>query len=298
LVHADEACLLQSFLVKFTPNDSDIGEVKGQVSVFSMRKHEASGASFRVDLQTPEFYTKHFAHGFLNLYFFGLVEGGQGFRSYKKFKAKQLSDWKHQVLLDDTFVPYALLAKKADTIKLTLKASLYLSGLNNTLFYTGYPTRQSRRVMKRVITTKIVLPPMHSFKIRPVFLKLHKKQKKQQSIRRMVRLKVRIQKHNLYQTKWHTYRKKVRFGKGEQGTLKLVKDDRVIVEVINNSYPKQVLFSASVICTNEILRQKFWKLKDKYGNYLKIAVQKLTTKKDKFLHTNGKKETKTLGGRR
>lgn len=298
LIHADEACLLQRFLVKYTPEYTNIGEVQGQIKIFSVRKHQASGVSFGLNLQTPQFYAKYFAYGMLHLDFFGRTEGVDVFWCDRRFNAKQLQGWNNEVFLENVFVPYAALAKRGDTVNLELKVSLYSGGLNNTLFYTGYPRHQSRRIMKDTTTKKVILPAMCSFKIRPVFFKLRRKQRKEQPIKHMLRLRIRIQKHMLYQTKWQSYRKKLRFGKDSKDILRLVKNDQIVLEVIDSGYPKQVLFSTSVICTNEILRQKFWKLKDKYGNYLKIAVQKLTTKKDKFLHTNGKKETKTLGGRR
>lgn len=298
LIHMNEACLLRSFWVKCKANRNNNDQTKGQILALPTQQGQASGLLFGVALQTPVFYTKHFANGLLELGLARTVEEEKNGYYYTRFKAKQLDSWQHKVWLESSFLPYAWLAKKGDTVNLGFSASLYLNSLNSTIFYTGYPQSQSCRVMHYKAHKQVVLPPMQGLKIRPVFLKTRNKEAKPLSKKRMVHLRVRIQQYTLYQTKRYVYQKKLRFDKSKQDTLKLAKNDFITLEVISNGYPRQVLFSASISCTEDILRQKFWKLKDKYGNYLKIAVQKLTTKKDKFLHTNGKKKTKTLGGRR
>ncbi|WP_299458279.1 hypothetical protein [uncultured Microscilla sp.] len=299
LVHVAEACLLTSFWVKTKYRREDGYDLKGQISLLPVRKYNASGISFGVNLQLPSFYIKNLKHNFLRLQLFGKVNNLQRVWGHQRFQVKQLAGWQNKVWLRDSFLPYAVLAKYTGKLKIQLEVGAFLTGLRSTIFYTGYPQKQSSRVMYKEQTCAITLPPMQCLKIRPVFLKMRKKDTITKPLKtRTLQLTVRIQRYKLYQTRRYTYQKKLRFDKNEKDTLALVKNDTVTLEVTDNGYPKKVLFHASVSCTADILRRKFWKLKDKYGNYLKIAVQKLTTGKDKFLHTNGKKKTKTLGGRR
>ncbi|WP_157558550.1 hypothetical protein [Microscilla marina] len=299
LVHVAEACLLTSFWVKTKYRREDGYDLKGHVSLLPVRKYSASGISFGVNFQVPSFYTKNLRHNFLRLQLLGKVNNLQRVWGHQRFRVKQLVDWQNKVWLRDSFLPYAALAKYTDKLEVQLVVGAFLTGLRSTVFYTGYPQQQSSRVMYKEQTCALTLPPMQYLKIRPVFLKMRKKGTITKSLKtRTVQLTVRIQRYKLYQTRRYIYQKKLRFDKNEKDTLALVKNDTFTLEVTDNSYPKKVLFQASVSCTADILRRKFWKLKDKYGNYLKIAVQKLTTGKDKFLHTNGKKKTKTLGGRR
>lgn len=303
LIHVDEARLLENFGIKAKHTRTDGYDVAGQVFLKPVT-HPGHGVLLGLKLKPPSFYAVDLRKNFITLHFSGeMVQPGSNIWHYKTLMIDQLAKDTNKVIFNESFVPYAWLAKYADTIQFRLRTKMFLTAHRGTQFYTGYPRQQSHQVMYEKRTTAVTLPPMHHLKIRPVFLKIRKKHTQAQNratipYSQTLRLNIRINKYTLYQSRNYAYKKIVRFYKVNKDTLRLVKNDKITLEVTDNSYPPQVIFSKSLKCSQNILKQKFWKLKDKYGNYLKIAVQKLTTTKDKFLHTNGKNQTKTLGGRR
>lgn len=305
LVHATEGRLLEHFWIDAKYLEKEVYDVKSQLFLraTSQTKIQAQGVFLGVKTSLPDLYKKDMRRNRLTLHLSGDIEPiGTNVWHYKIFSVEELATINHQILVKESFIPYAWLAKYADTIQFHLKAKMFVMSHRGTQFYNGYPRQQSHKITLQRKKLELVMPPMNRLKIRPIFFKTRKEQplvgKVTMPHSRSLQLNIRVKKYDLYLSKSYAYKKTVRFYRAKKTILHLVNNDEITLEVVDNSYPGQVLFHTKIKCTPDILKQKFWKLKDKYGNYLKIGVQKLTTGKYKLLHTNGKKQTKMLGGRR
>lgn len=305
LVHATEGRLLEHFWIDAKYLEEEAYDVKSLLFLraTSQTKIQAQGVFLGLKTSLPDLYKKDMRRNRLTLHLSGDIEPiGTNVWHYKIFSVEELATINHQILVKESFIPYAWLAKYADTIQFHLKAKMFVMSHRGTQFYNGYPRQQSHKITLQRKKLELVIPPMNRLKIRPIFFKIRKEQPLVGKVAvphsRSLQLSIRIKKYDLYLSKSYAYKKTVRFYRAKKTILHLVKNDEITLEVVDNAYPGQVLFHTKIKCTPDILKQKFWKLKDKYGNYLKIGVQKLTTGKYKLLHTNGKKQTKVLGGRR
>ena len=305
LIHTSEGRLLEHF---WTPNHAK-KEQKPDVATrlflqpTAADKVQPQGVKVGVKIKLPRFYPQDMRKNQITLHVSGDAHpGGANIWHYRVFSIDKLAQKNHQVIVQKSFIPYAWLAKFADTIRFDLKTKMFLMAHRGVQFYNGYPRQQSHLVATKKENLELVLPTLRRIKIRPVLFKSRKawgnKDKVIAPRYRKVQVQVRVKKYELYRSKGYDYRKTIRFNKINREVLHLTQNDQITIEVKDNSYPEQVLFQTEVACTASFLNQKVWKLKDKNGNYLKIAVYKVTTEKDKLLHSNDKKQTKMLGGSR
>ena len=305
LVHASEGRLLEHFFVSSQVKKEDRLDVVTNLFLqpTAVHKVQAQGVKVGVKVKLPKFYPQDMRKNQITLHVSGDARpGGANIWHYQVFSVDKIAQENHQIIVQKSFIPYAWLAKFADTIRFNLKTKMFLMAHRGVQFYNGYPRQQSHLVATKRENLELILPALRQVKIRPVLLRNKQtwgnKEKVVAPRYRKVQVLVRVNKYELYRSKSYDYRKTIRFNKINREVLHLAVNDKITIEVKDNSYPGQVLFQAEVACTANFLTQKVWKLKDKNGNYLKIAVHKVTTEKDKLLHSNDKKQTKMLGGSR
>ncbi|OJJ20278.1 hypothetical protein BKI52_17580 [marine bacterium AO1-C] len=305
LIHASEGRLLEHFWTSsYTKQEKDYDVTTNLfLQCTSPDKVQSQGVQVGVKIDLPKFYPKDMRKNQITLHVSGDAHpGGANIWHYRMFSVDELAQKNDQIIVQKSFIPYSWLAKFADTIHFNLKTKMFLMAHRGIQFYNGYPRQQSHLVATKKQDLELILPALRQVKVRPMLFKSRRawgsKEKTVAPRHQKVQVLVRVNTYELYRSKSYSYRKTIRFNKINKDVLHLALNDKITIEVKDNSYPSQVLFKTEVACTANILSQKVWKLKDKNGNYLKIAVQKVTTEKDKLLHSNDKKQTKMLGGSR
>ena len=305
LIHAFEGRLLEHFRTEAYSQKDNQKDVKTKLFLqpTSSEYVQAQGVSVGAKVKIPSFYTQDLRRNQITIRISGDVNPGKAnVWHYQLYLVEELAKAGNRLIVQESFIPYAWLAKFADTTSFQLKTKMFLMGHRGTQFYNGYPRQQSHLVSQTKENLRLILPKLYQLRIRPVLFKHKKKwaanRKKLNTEPQEVEVYIRIKKYELYRSKSYARKKTIRFSKVNKEVLHLAKNDKITIEVKDNSYPSRVLFSTELACTAEVLKQKSWKLRDKKGNYLKIAVQKVTTEKDKLLHSNDKKQTKMLGGSR
>lgn len=305
LIHAFEGRLLEHFRTEAYSQKDNQKDVTTTLFLqpTSSEYVQPQGVFVGAKVKIPPFYVQDLRRNQITVRISGDVNpGNANVWHYQVYLIEELAKAGNRLIVQESFIPYAWLAKFADTTSFQLKTKMFLMGHRGTQFYNGYPRQQSHLVSQAKEKLRLILPDLHQLKIRPVLFKNKKNRaanrKKLNKESREVKVFVRVGKYELYHSKSYTSKRTIRFNKVNREVLHLAKNDNITIEVKDNSYPSRILFSTELACTAEILKQKFWKLRDKKGNYLKIAVQKVTTEKDKLLHSNDKKQTKMLGGSR
>lgn len=305
LIHFSEGRLLEHFWTSNNSKQTDENDVTTSLFLKHTDRHkvQTQGVSVGVAVGFPAFYLQDLRKNQMTLNVSGDTYPGETrIWKYRVCSVDELARKNNRIIVPKSFIPYAWLAKFADTIRFDFKTKMFLMAHRGTQFYNGYPRQQSHLVAKKEERIELVLPALHQIKIRPVLFKRRKtwndKTKARTAQYRKVQVLVRADTYKLYQSKYYDYRKTIRFNKVNREVLHLAHNDKIIIEVKDNAYPAKLLFKTEVACTANILNQKVWKLKDKNGNYLKIAVQQVTAVKDKLLDSNDKKQTKMLGGSR